>query len=42
LPDPPQTEVGIAGIRLPRLAIAAGQDPCPAVLAALRTAAFRI
>ena len=40
LPDPHQTEVEIAGIRLPRLAIAAGEDPCPAVLAALRTRAL--
>jgi HPr kinase/phosphorylase len=41
LPDPSRSEVEIAGIRLPRLAIAAGEDPCPAVLAALRTRAFQ-
>ena len=30
-------EIEIAGIRLPRLAVASGQDPCPAVLTFLQT-----
>lgn len=36
LPDP--SDVVIAGITLPRLAVAAGDDPFPAVIALLRTA----
>lgn len=38
LPSPPEREVEIAGIRLPRLAVAPGIDPLPAVLALFHTA----
>ena len=37
LPAPPAAQTTIAGIILPRLAVASGQDPCPAVLAYLAT-----
>ena len=37
LPEPGQSEIEISGIRLPRLAIPAGEDPLPAVLAQLAT-----
>jgi len=37
LPDPASREIEIAGIRLPRLAVAAGIDPLPLVLAQLGT-----
>jgi serine kinase of HPr protein (carbohydrate metabolism regulator) len=36
LPDPAALTANIAGISLPRLALPAGGDPLPAVLAALR------
>jgi len=35
LPDPSQSESEISGIRLPRLAIPAGENPLPALLAKL-------
>jgi serine kinase of HPr protein (carbohydrate metabolism regulator) len=38
LPAPAGREAVVAGVRLARLAIAAGEDPLPAVLGALRTA----
>jgi HPr kinase/phosphorylase len=38
LPGQAIRETVVEGIRLPRLAVASGQDPLPAVLAALRTA----
>ena len=37
LPAPNQQEVDVAGIRLPRLAVAAGTDPLPLLLAHFRT-----
>ena len=37
LPAPNQQEVDVAGIRLPRLAVAAGADPLPLLLAHFRT-----
>ena len=37
LPDPASRSAEIAGIQLPRLAVAAGMDPLPLVLAVLRT-----
>ena len=37
LPDRRQSEIEISGIRLPRLAIPAGEDPLPALLAKLGT-----
>jgi HPr kinase/phosphorylase len=37
LPEPPQAEVEISGIRLPRLAVPAGANALPAVLAKLGT-----
>jgi len=37
LPDPASRQAEIAGIQLPRLAVAAGLDPLPLVLAVLRT-----
>jgi HPr kinase/phosphorylase len=37
LPDPASRQAEIAGIQLPRLAVAAGMDPLPLVLAVLRT-----
>jgi HPr kinase/phosphorylase len=37
LPDPAGRQAEIAGIQLPRLAVAAGMDPLPLVLAVLRT-----
>ncbi len=38
LPAPEQTETVVAGIRLPRLAVAAAADPLPVLLAHFRTA----
>jgi HPr kinase/phosphorylase len=38
LPEPASRHGTIAGIRLPRLAVAAGVEPLPSVLAYLRTA----
>jgi hypothetical protein len=38
LPAADQRETVIAGVRLPRLAVASGQDALPAVLALLATA----
>jgi hypothetical protein len=37
LPEPAEQQVEIAGIRLPRLAIAAGREALPLVLAYLQT-----
>jgi HPr kinase/phosphorylase len=37
LPDPARQTAEIARVRLPRLAVAAGQDPLPLLLAYLRT-----
>jgi len=37
LPEPAEKQVEIAGVRLPRLAVAAGTDPLPLVLAHLRS-----
>lgn len=37
LPAPETLTTEISGIKLPRLAVAAGEDPLPLVLAALRT-----
>jgi hypothetical protein len=37
LPDTETMQTTIAGVRLPRLAVAPGLDPLPTVLAALRT-----
>jgi HPr kinase/phosphorylase len=37
LPPPEALTTEISGIKLPRLAVAAGEDPLPLVLAALRT-----
>jgi serine kinase of HPr protein (carbohydrate metabolism regulator) len=39
LPSPPERQAAVAGILLPRLAVAAGIDPLPAVIALLGTAA---
>ena len=38
LPDVPAQTAAIEGVTLPRLAVAAGEEPLPAVLAFLRTA----
>ena len=38
LPEPAQQEALIAGVRLPRLAVAAGVDPLPLLMAHIRTA----
>jgi hypothetical protein len=38
LPDPARTRAVLAGVSLPRLAVAPGAEPLPLVLAALRTA----
>ena len=38
LPEPEDCVTDIAGVRLPRLAVAAGIDPLPLVLARLKTA----
>jgi serine kinase of HPr protein (carbohydrate metabolism regulator) len=38
LPDPTRRQAEIAGITLPRLAVAAGVDPLPLLLAELQTA----
>jgi serine kinase of HPr protein (carbohydrate metabolism regulator) len=38
LPEPRSRQAAIAGVNLPRLAVAAGVDPLPLVLAFLRTA----
>lgn len=38
LPPPGDRQVNIAGVPLPQLAVATGQDPLPLLLAALRTA----
>ena len=37
LPAPNRQETSLEGVRLPRLAVAAGADPLPLVLAALQT-----
>ena len=37
LPSPPQTVATLAGITVPRIAVGAGRDPFPSVIAALRT-----
>jgi serine kinase of HPr protein (carbohydrate metabolism regulator) len=39
LPSEPAREAELAGIRLPRLAVAAGTNPLPLVIAALKTVA---
>ena len=41
LPAPNQQEVDVAGIRLPRLAVAAGIDPLPLLVAHFRTSPSR-
>jgi HPr kinase/phosphorylase len=38
LPAPNQQQIVLAGVSLPRLAVAAGTDPLPLLVAALRTA----
>ena len=42
LPAPNQQEVDLAGIRLPRLGVAAGLDPLPLLLAHFRTSPSRV
>ena len=39
LPAPEQAETLVAGVRLPRLAVAAGRDPLPVLMSRLTTGA---
>jgi serine kinase of HPr protein (carbohydrate metabolism regulator) len=42
MPDSAETQTVIAGIRIPRLAVARGCDPVPMVLAAVTSSHFRV
>jgi serine kinase of HPr protein (carbohydrate metabolism regulator) len=42
LPAPAGRETVVAGVRLPRLAVASGEDPFPAILASLGTTAAAV